>query len=158
VLEQAGIKYVFLGRELGGRTDDSQCYEGGKIRYDRLASTAAFRSGLQRVRDGSERFRLALMCAERDPLDCHRAILIAKHLTAEGLKINHIHGDGRLEEHGELIARLIAMLKMSQMDMFQSPEDVAENAYKQQEARIAFNLDSADDLPKRATGRPNAAA
>jgi uncharacterized protein (DUF488 family) len=134
----AGISYVFLGKELGARSQDPACYEDGKVRYDRLACTELFRKGLERVREGSEQFRVALMCAEREPLDCHRTILVAKHLAARGFDIQHVHGDGGLESHGDAIARLIRMLKMPQEDMFHSREEIVEDAYKRQEERIAY--------------------
>jgi uncharacterized protein (DUF488 family) len=95
---------------------------------------------LDRVREGSEKFRLALMCAEREPLDCHRTILVAKHLSARGLKIQHIHGDGGLEWHTDAITRLIRMLKMPQADMFHSWDEIVEDAYKRQEERIAYTV------------------
>ena len=81
---------MFLGRELGARPDDPACYEDGRVRYARLARTALFRRGLDRVVDGAHRHRLALMCAERDPLDCHRTILVARELARRGLDVAHI--------------------------------------------------------------------
>ena len=79
-LKGAGIAYVFLGAELGARSRDPDCYEDGKVQYDRLARTAAFQRGLARVQQGAAQYRLALMCAEKEPLDCHRTILVARHL------------------------------------------------------------------------------
>src|SRR5687767_4120005 len=77
-----GISYVFLGRELGARSEDPSCYVEGKVEYERLAKTELFRTGLQWVREHSSESRLVLMCAERDPLECHRTILISRSLTA----------------------------------------------------------------------------
>ena len=93
-LEAEGIRYVPLGNELGGRSDDPACYEGGRIRYDRVAATASFRSGLARVVQGAAKYRIALMCAEKEPLDCHRTLLVARALDAQGVDIAHIHADG----------------------------------------------------------------
>ena len=64
-LAQHGIAYVFLGKELGARSEDPACYEDGKVQYPRLAATAAFKTGIERVLAGAEKFRLALMCAEK---------------------------------------------------------------------------------------------
>src|SRR5262245_1344313 len=64
------IAYVFLGEELGARSSDPSCYEAGKVQYDRLAATDAFRQGIERVKQGIQRYRVALMCAEQDPLAC----------------------------------------------------------------------------------------
>jgi uncharacterized protein (DUF488 family) len=101
-----GIAYVFLGKELGARSDDDACYVNGKVQYDRLASTVLFQQGLDRVQEGITRYRLALMCAEKEPLDCHRTILVARHVAGRGLEVQHIHADGRLESHDEVMMRL----------------------------------------------------
>ena len=83
-LAEANIKYVFLGRELGARSDDPTCYEGGKVQYDRLAATATFHDGMARLLEGATREDVAVMCTERDPLDCHRTLLVARQLVARG--------------------------------------------------------------------------
>jgi uncharacterized protein (DUF488 family) len=140
----AGITYVFLGKELGARSDDPTCYEHGKVRYDRLARTDLFKRGVQRIQEASEKFRLALMCAERDPLNCHRTILVAKHLVDQNCDIKHIHADGAVESHGDAIDRLIQMLKLPTAGMFHSQDDIVEDAYKKQAERIAYAITPAN--------------
>jgi len=107
-LEASGFRYVYLGRELGGRSDDRSCYEHGRIRYDRLARTPRFRDGLERVLHGAGRYRIALMCAEKEPLDCHRTLLIGHELDKSGVDVAHILADGTLEPHAGTMSRLIA--------------------------------------------------
>src|SRR5258707_92198 len=75
-LRAEGIKYVFLGKELGARSDDQSCYRNGQLQYDLLAGTELFRQGIERMKEGARSFRIALMCAEKEPLDCHRTILV----------------------------------------------------------------------------------
>jgi uncharacterized protein (DUF488 family) len=94
-----GIRYVFLGHELGARSDDPSCYVNGRVQYARLASTDSFKSGIERVVRGANDFRLALMCAEKEPLECHRALLVARALAEIGIVVQHILPDGRLESH-----------------------------------------------------------
>ena len=77
-LKRRGIVYVFLGKELGPRSDNLDCYENGKISYNRLSETALFKEGLKRVRQGMKSYRIALMCAEKDPATCHRTILVCR--------------------------------------------------------------------------------
>ncbi|MGA2185912.1 MAG: DUF488 domain-containing protein [Bryobacteraceae bacterium] len=141
-LREASISYIFLGSELGARSDDPSCYENGKVQYDRIARTGLFRQGVERVRDGMKKgFRLVLMCAEGEPLECHRTILIARHLAALGIQVKHIHADGRLESHEEAINRLANNLHLPERDLFRSREDVLADAYRLQEDRIAYSLD-----------------
>src|SRR5262249_22936578 len=121
-LADAGVAYRFLGEELGARSDDPNCYEGGKVRYDKLAETPAFQRGLQRVRSGMKEHRIALMCAEKEPLECHRTILVSRHLAALGLDVQHIHVDGTLESHREAIERLSREFNMPEEDLFQTHE------------------------------------
>ncbi|MYE00477.1 MAG: DUF488 domain-containing protein, partial [Alphaproteobacteria bacterium] len=107
-LSASGIAYVWLGRELGGRPDDPACYEDGTVRYDRLARTALYREGIERVLSGAAEHRLALMCAEKDPLHCHRALLVSRSLEERGLAVAHILADGSLEPHERAMDRLLA--------------------------------------------------
>lgn len=81
--------------------------------------------------------KIALMCTERDPLNCHRGILVSRILAAHGIKVLHIHGDGRIESHRDAESRLLQMTGLRQMDLFQSEEQTLAVAYERQEARIA---------------------
>jgi uncharacterized protein (DUF488 family) len=137
-LRAATISYVFLGKELGARSDDTACYEADKVQYDRLAATELFRKGIERVRHGAPRYRIALMCAEKEPLECHRTILVSRHLHSAGLIIQHIHADGRLESHEDALKRLIHVLHLPEHDMFRSHEDIVADAYRLQGNLIAY--------------------
>lgn len=137
-LERCGVEYVFLGAELGARSNDKACYEKGQVQYHRLARTPAFHRGMERLQTESERLRVALMCAEREPLECHRTVLVSRELQIVGLSVMHIHSDGNLESHEEAMQRLMRLLKMSEGDLFRTQDDLMEEAYKKQEARIAY--------------------
>lgn len=137
-LKAWGIAYVFLGKELGARSDDPQCYENGQVQYRALAETPLFQSGIKRVRDGSRHRRIALMCAEKDPLDCHRTILVARELVASGLNVTHILEDGSLEPHDEAMKRLSEQLRLPAQDLFLTPDELEHRAYAAQEQRIAY--------------------
>jgi uncharacterized protein (DUF488 family) len=98
-LAAAGIAYVFLGAELGGKPADPALLREGRPDYDLMAATPTFQAGLERVLDGAGRYRIALMCAEREPLDCHRFLLVSRHLRERGVCLRHILADGSIEPH-----------------------------------------------------------
>lgn len=106
-LDQVGIRYVYLGDALGGRSDDPHCYQDGRICYDRVAETDVFQRGLERVVRGARKHRIALVCSEKEPLDCHRTLLVARALDEHGLDVAHVHADGVLESHGKAMERLL---------------------------------------------------
>jgi hypothetical protein len=84
-------------RNWGARRNDPNCYIDGRVVYDRIAATPAFGDGLRRVKEGAPSLRIALMCAECEPLDCHRTLLVVRHLIRQSVPIRHILVDGALE-------------------------------------------------------------
>jgi uncharacterized protein (DUF488 family) len=106
-LAEAGITYVFLGAELGGRPDDPALLRKGRPDYELMAATPSFQAGLSRVLDGAVRYQVALMCAEREPLDCHRFLLVSRHLRERGVGLRHILADGSIESHETTVNRLL---------------------------------------------------
>lgn len=145
-LNSKGIAYVFLGKELGARSNDPTCYINGKVRYERLAETDLFRSGIARLQQGIAAYQLALMCAEKDPLACHRTILVARYLHRLGIQVQHILEDGRLESHEEVTTRLTRQLRLPDSDMFRSHEDIINEAYKIQAEKIAYEERKHEDI------------
>ncbi len=139
-LKSKGIGYLFLGRELGPRVDDPGCYANGRVKYSRLAERPAFRDGVERVARGAETHRIALMCAEKEPLECHRTLLVAQALAARGLRVDHIHVDGSLEGHSQALERLPDMVGLPRDDLFLSKADILKEALERQEERIAYQL------------------
>ena len=137
-LGSEGIRYVYLGNSLGGRSDDPACCEDGRIRYDRVAETESFKSGLARVVHGAKGFRVALMCAEREPLDCHRTLLVSRALDERGVDVAHIHADGRLEPHDEAMNRLLDILRLPRDDLYRTREELIAAAIARQSERVAY--------------------
>ena len=137
-LRDAGIAYVFLGKELGARSDDPACYEKGSVKYERLARTELFQSGLDRVERGLEQFTLALLCAEKEPLHCHRTLLVARNVDARGIRVEHILEDGSVELHRETMSRLLRLLHEPETDLFRSHEQIIAEAYQKWGDKIAY--------------------
>ena len=138
-LASAGVRYVFLGEELGARTKDPSCYDQeGRVSYAKLAQTEPFRKGIERLMTGMQQHRIAIMCAEREPLECHRTILVSRELERAGVPVTHILHDGSLEPHSQLMARLASELDLGGTDLFRTPAELVEDAYEKPGSRIAY--------------------
>lgn len=106
-LDECGIRYVYMGDVLGGRPQDPTCYVNGRVDYLRCRRLDSFQAGIARLRKAlQEKHRLALMCAEIRPEECHRAKLIGEELAAQDIAVRHIDETGELRDHAEVIARL----------------------------------------------------
>ena len=153
-LNKERIYYVFLGKELGARPDDPDCYVEDKAVYEKIAATETFKAGIQRLIKGAQQHRIALVCAEKDPITCHRAILVCQHLRHQDLEINHILKDGSIESHQHLEERLLTKHGFSnslslpgkaQLSLFQPStvstaqrEQNIEKAYQLQGSEVAY--------------------
>jgi uncharacterized protein (DUF488 family) len=137
-LVQEGIAYHLMGDTLGGRPADPSLLRDGVADYAAMAATPAFLAGLEQVMAAAQRERLCLMCAEREPLDCHRCLLIAPALARRGLRIGHILADGTIEPHAVTEERLLT-LAGERPDLFST--DRAERldaAYRRRAGTAAF--------------------
>jgi uncharacterized protein (DUF488 family) len=146
-LKATGIAYVYLGKELGARREERECYVEGQARYERVAELPRFREGIERVRKGVEGHRVALMCAEKDPLTCHRGVLVCRHLRGVCGPIMHILHDGRLESQDEAEERLLVLAGEPGGDLFRPRSECVEAAYEAWGRRIAYSegREEADD-------------
>ncbi len=151
-LEERGIGYDFLGVELGARSDDHSCYENGRIQYRRLAGTSLFRSGIDFVMREARERRTMLVCAEKEPLECHRTLLVARELVARGVPVAHVHADGHLETQAEVLARLLALAGTPETNFFLTREQLIEEACARQEARIAYVMPAMHREPEEHAG------
>jgi uncharacterized protein (DUF488 family) len=150
------IDYMFLGRELGARRDEPECYVHGQESYDRIATLPAFAAGIERLLQGAQKYRIALMCAEQDPLTCHRTILVCRELPKytpqeQVLAISHICRSGELEDHAQAEQRLVGeelakqLGRSEQADLFARGPDFAQlvqQAYERRAGRIAYRRDT----------------
>lgn len=102
---EAGFKYLFLGKELGGRPDGTHYYdERGRVDYALVARSPLFRAGIERLKGGCAAYRVAILCAEENPAGCHRRRLVGRVLAEEGVRVLHIRGDGALHTEEEVAA------------------------------------------------------
>ncbi|OAZ10801.1 hypothetical protein TH4_04435 [Thalassospira tepidiphila MCCC 1A03514] len=148
-LRENGIAYVFMGDVMGGKPQVPELYPDGQLDYGLMADQPDFKSGIERLVSGAEKYRICLMCAERDPLDCHRTLLIAPPLKDAGLDLCHLV-DGRVESQAETDARMIAINGGDVPDLFAAaapdPDAEAKLALARQIKRVA---PKAEDAIKR---------
>jgi uncharacterized protein (DUF488 family) len=142
-LRSAGVVYVFLGEELGGRPQDWSVYDGeGRVDYEKVRATYSFRAGLDRLEKARERYRPVLLCAEEDPLDCHRGLMVAPALAERGVRVGHIRGKGRVESMVDMEDRLLEETRLAglfALDDEGRREALAE-AYRAMARRKAFRV------------------
>jgi len=115
-----------------------------KVQYERLALEPSFADGLKRVKQGMDRFCLALMCAEKDPLNCHRALLVARRLHETGIQVSHIRADKTLESQQDMENRLLALCKLPEGNAFKRRDEFLADAYAIQCERVAYQDKSMD--------------
>jgi uncharacterized protein (DUF488 family) len=108
-LARERIDYAATGDALGGRPRDERLYRDGAADYEAMAREPHYLEGLARLTAQAERSRICLMCAEREPLECHRCLLVARSLAEGGFTIGHILHDGNVEPHAETEGRLLAL-------------------------------------------------
>lgn len=148
------IVYVYLGDELGGRPSTPELFSDGVADYEKMARNESFARGLDRVIEGARTHRIALMCAERDPLDCHRCLLVGRALKERGVAVRHIIGPGEMIGQDDIEELLLAMADQSHTDLFTPRQDQIAKAYRHKARRAAFAEKPAqakkDDPPARA--------
>lgn len=132
------IVYVYLGDELGGRPSAPELFSDGFADYEKMARHESFAHGLDRVIEGARTYRIALMCAERDPLDCHRCLLVGRALKERGVTVRHIIGPGETIGQGDIEELLLAMADQSHTDLFTPRRDQVAKAYRHKARRAAF--------------------
>jgi len=102
-LSKAGINYIPMGKELGGRPSEDDLYDkDGRVFYNRLAESDLFKSGVERIEKGCGQFNIAIMCSEGKPEGCHRHLLVGRVLNGLGFEVMNILADGSIKSYGEL--------------------------------------------------------
>jgi uncharacterized protein (DUF488 family) len=139
-LAAEGIAYLSYGESLGGRPRDQSLYRDGVADYEAMARSAEFQDGLERLQNEAGKRRVCLMCAEREPLDCHRCLLVARALSRHGLSVGHILHDGAIEPHAVTEQRLMEWAA-DEDDLFVTGQTQRLAAAYQRRARaVAFRV------------------
>jgi uncharacterized protein (DUF488 family) len=137
-LNEHEIEYVFLGEFCGARIDDPSCYQDGKVDFNIVAKSDKFKIGINRILSGVNKYTVALMCAEKDPVTCHRFVLICKNLKDDNINLFHILENSKIEKHSESEFRLLKLHKLDQPELFRTHEQRLHDAYNRQGSKIAY--------------------
>jgi uncharacterized protein (DUF488 family) len=130
-IERQRIRYLFMGDTLGGHPQDPCCHTDGKVDYDKVRTQPFFQAGVERLKKAfAQQRRVALMCSEGRPEQCHRSKLIGEALVAQGIPICHIDEDGQVLTQQQVIDRLTK----GQMDLFGQPSFTSRKRYGPVEA------------------------
>jgi uncharacterized protein (DUF488 family) len=144
-LRGEGVAYVFLGDELGGRPKNKTFFQGGVADYEQMARSAWFAGGLDRVIEGARKYRIALMCSEQNPLDCHRCLLVGRALHARGVTVRHVLAGGVIVNHNDIEIKLMALCGKDKDDLFEGSESRLAAAYRTRAFKVAFSEPCLDD-------------
>lgn len=117
-LKQEGLRYIFLGDKLGGRPTDETCYVNGKVDYALVREKPLYLEGIARLCTARAKgARIALMCSEQKPEECHRSKLIGYTLRERGIEVAHIDESGKLKSQAEVDHALTG----GQLSLFDDP-------------------------------------
>jgi uncharacterized protein (DUF488 family) len=137
-LQQEGMLYEPFGDTLGGRPPAADLYRDGVADYEAMAKRDGFRIGLDRLIFLAARRRVCLMCAEREPLDCHRCLLVARALAERGLAVGHILHDGSVEPHAVTQERLLTMSGVDDDLFVTGQNERLAAAYRRRAGAVAY--------------------
>jgi uncharacterized protein (DUF488 family) len=145
LLAQSGVQYLSYGAALGGRPRSADLYCDGVADYEAMARQGEFQTGIERLVADATRCRgsgrICLMCAERDPLDCHRCLLVARVLAARNFTVAHILYDGTIESHAATEGRLLDLAGggIDASDLFATGQrERLAAAYRRRARAVAF--------------------
>lgn len=151
ILQNDQKQYIFMGEEFGARRPDLTLYDSsGVLDFNKVIKSSLFQSGVKRVKTGLDKgFNIAFMCTEKDPIDCHRSILVGRAFDDEKFDVSNIHEDGSAETQEELIERLLNHYfpNRNQANIFdflegeKKKEDLVREAYILRNKDIAYKLE-----------------
>lgn len=137
-LQQDSMSYLAFSGALGGRPRDPALYRDGIADYEAMAKRPEFHAALDRLLELAARHRVCVMCAEREPLDCHRCLLVARALAERGRSVGHILHDGNIEPHAVTEQRLISQNDGSGNLFGSGQDDQLAAAYRRRARAVAY--------------------
>ncbi len=148
-LKNTNIKYVLMGDYFGARPQDKTLYsEEGYLDFEKVQDTENFKKGLNNIIKGlKQNNNICLMCTEKDPIDCHRAIMVARAFSLKGIDVSHILQNGEIQTQKELDERLLDLYfpDRNQLSLFAednlSREQMLVEAYRKRNKKIGYEME-----------------
>lgn len=148
-LKANDIAYIYMGKEFGARRENTKLYDAeGKLDFEKAAEDSDFKKGESRLKEGlSKDFKIALMCTEKNPIDCHRCILVARNIQDDlGVEVANILDNGELVKQDEIEQTLLEMYfpQREQISLFEennkSDKELIKEAYRKHSKNIAYQI------------------
>lgn len=150
-LKEEKIEYLHFGKEFGARRTEKELLGyNGKVDFEKVRNTEEFKKGVERLKKGIEKgFVIALLCAEKDPAECHRFALVSVGLVEAGFTVEHILADGTVRKHEEVEKELINKRKndianycipFSEKEKKTNKQSAKEIMYAKKEEEIAYSV------------------
>ena len=149
-LSEHNIKYLFFGEEFGARREEKSLLTDGMVDFEKVAKNEKFIKGINRIEKGLEKgYRIALMCTEKEPIECHRTILVSRNLYLKGMFILYILSDGTAVYHEKIEEELVEKYfpNRNQLSIFDMNEsiDYLKEAYKKANSDIGYRKEEDDE-------------
>lgn len=154
-LISANIKYIFMGKYFGARPQDKNLYHSeGYLDFEKVRESKEFHKGMENVKLGlSQGHNIVLMCTEKEPIDCHRAILVARAFEIHGVYVKHILSNGEILTQQQLNEQLLQKYfpDRAQLSLFTYEKEISEQdylieAYRKRNKEIGYSINSVDNI------------
>ena len=146
LLKTHNIIYRNYAKEFGARQENRKFYmPEGCLDFEKFSQSSMFLDGVEKIKKGiGLNYKFVLMCAEKDPINCHRAIMVARAMNKMGFKINHIHADGNIETQEKFDQRLLDSYRI-QPSFLQTRDEQLYEVYRKKNKEIGFKGETWDD-------------
>ena len=150
-LHERGIIYRNYNREFGARQENKMYYPNGYLDFSMFTRSRMFIEGMEKIIKAIPLgYRFVLMCSEKDPITCHRTIMVGKAFSDKGVSINHILSDGHIITQSDIETRLLDMYypDRDQLTLFGeqlSIEEMIKNCYRFQNEKIGYRIDNDEE-------------
>ncbi|ENZ02486.1 hypothetical protein HMPREF1092_01721 [Clostridium thermobutyricum] len=147
-LNKRGIYYIKMGNEFGARRKNKKLYTvDGYLDFEKTRKDKDFLKGIERIKQGCNKgFNITLMCTERDPIDCHRTILVSKGLKDNGFNIKHILPNAEIQSQKKIEERLLNKYYPNRLQLSfdinknLTEEEMIEEAYRIRNKEIGYPI------------------